>query len=71
MNLSKKWIITHLDYGSDLYKICQNLDYKSIANSSYIKKHLESLQIAAGTDIYTVPKMITHRNVITNQIYAD
>lgn len=30
-----------------------------------------TLQLAAGTDLYTISKMLTHSNVGTTQIYAD
>ena len=30
-----------------------------------------TLQLAAGTDLYTISKMLTHSNINTTQVYAD
>lgn len=30
-----------------------------------------TLQLAAGTDLYIISKMLTHSNVATTQVYAD
>lgn len=56
-----------------------NYPLKNWLKQAKILKHIafhcfrhsySTLQIAAGTDIYTVSKMLTHRNVSTTQIYA-
>ena len=44
--------------------------------ASYILFHCArhtyaTLQLAAGTDLYTISKMLTHSTVATTQVYAD
>jgi len=63
-----------------LQKYMTHQPLKNWINSTEITKHITfhcfrhtfaTLQIALGTDIYTVSKMLTHKNVTTTQIYAD
>ncbi|OUN72791.1 hypothetical protein B5G10_06345 [Barnesiella sp. An55] len=38
----------------------------------HLTKHSYAvIQISLGTDIYTVSKMLTYKNITTTQIYAD
>ena len=57
-----------------------NAYLKEIADLCGIKKRLSyhcfrhtfaTLQLAEGTDIYTVSKLLTHSNLATTQVYAD
>lgn len=57
-----------------------NAYLKEIADVCGIKKNLTfhmsrhtyaTLQLAAGTDLYTISKMLTHSTVATTQVYAD
>lgn len=63
-----------------LTRAMTNQPLKQWISEAGIKKHITFhcfrhsyavIQISLGTDIYTISKMLTHKNVTTTQIYAD
>ena len=64
-NFERSWINHPLKDWIKAAGITKNISFHCFRHT------FATLQIAAGTDIYTVSKMLTHANVTTTQRYAD
>ena len=63
--LQRCWTQTYMKEWIRSAGITKNISFHCFRHSYAV------IQISLGTDIYTVSKMLTHKNVTTTQIYAD